>query len=321
MTSFGVLKSEYEREGVVGPMLYEEIRVLGKFVLSKRSQFDRDDLISQFVLDLSENPKRLRYFFEEPPSRKDDFDIKDLRGLLAKSLKNFVSRQSPKNQQINLRNRVTKLLDEDRRLVHSGRGQHRSWRRSGRGPVVEGPDRLQAKVILLEVWAQQPVRFDKQVVERNNPLYDMQQLGYLVDLLIERLGDFTIEDVEDVLQNYLTLSAKGSPVKIEGESMGFDNEASALRNAEPDDWILGRSVAREFLTTLDDRESNLLALRHSDLTDEEIGAHLSMARTNVLNRRAQLLGKWKSLCNDLSDEAKAVALSHLSEVLATRETV
>jgi hypothetical protein len=103
--------------------------------------------------------------------------------------------------------------------------------------------------------------------------------------------------------------------------MGFDREGSALRNAEPDDWILGRSVTRDFLTTLDNGEIDLLALRHSDLTDEEIGAHLSMARTNVLNRRAQLLGKWKSLCNDLSDEAKAVALSHLSELLASRETV
>lgn len=321
MTSFGVLKSEYEREEAVGLRLYEEIRDLGKSVLSKRSQTDRDDLISQFVLELSENPKNLRYFFEDAPSRKADFDIKDLRGLLAKSLKNFVSRQSPKNQQINLRNRVTKLLDEDRRLVRSGRGQHRSWRRSGHGPVVEGPDRLQVKVMLLQFWAQQPVRFDRRVVERNNPLYDLQQLGYLVDLLIERLCDFTIEDVEDVLQNYLTLSAKGSPIKVEGESMGFDNEASALRSAEPDDWLLGRSVAREFLTTLDDRDSDLLALRHSDLTDQEIGAHLSMARTNVLSRRAQLLNKWKSLSNDLSEEAKAVALSHLSELLVSRETV
>jgi hypothetical protein len=319
--SFGVLKSEYEGDEVVGPLLYKEIRDLGKSVLSKRSESEREDLVGQFVLELVENPKKLRYFFEDAPSRKDDFDIKDLRGLLAKSLKNFVSRQSPKNQQTNLRNRVTKLLDEDPRLVHSGRGQHRSWRLSGHGPVAEGPDRLQAKVMLLQFWAQQPVRFDRQVVERNNPLYDLQQLGNLVDLLVEWLGDFTIEDVEDVLQNYLTLSAKSSPNKVKGELMGFDSERSALRNAEPDDWILGRSVTRDFLTTLDDGEIVLLALRHSDLTDQEIGAHLSMARTNVLNRRSQLLGKWNSHCNHLSDEAKAVALSHLSELLASRETV
>jgi hypothetical protein len=319
--SFGVLKGEYEGEEVVGPLLYKEICDLGRSVLSKRSQSDCDDLIGQFVLELVENPKNLRYFFEDAPSRKDDFDIKDLRGLLAKSLENFVSRQSPKNQQSKLRNRVTKLLDEDRRLVRSGGGQHRSWTLSGHVPVAEGPDRFQAKVMLVQFWAQQPDRFNRQVVERNNPLYDLPQLGYLVDLLADRLRNFTIQDVEDVLQNFLKLSSKSSPCQVEGEIMGFDKERSALRNAEPDVWILGRSVTREFLTTLESGEIDLLILKHSDLTDQEIGAHLSMAGTSVLNRRAQLLGKWKSLCNDLSDEAKAVALSHLSELLASSETV
>lgn len=319
MSAFERLRTEYEATGKVGPELFRLIQKTAVNRLKSRKREDREDIVSDFCVFLSENPKELDYCIIYAAEKKPDFGIGDLERLIGRKLVRFVSKMSSPNQFTNLVRRIKDALNSDSRLLVVGSGTGASWRPRELSADLTGTVRPEQIHKVRTAWMQVPRSFDNDHVERNNPLYSADQIQFLVDLLVTELHEFTIDDVEGIVEVSLTRHMKDRPL-VDGEVM---TNSRAKRAVEPsvDNVLEGREVASRFWSSLDPDDCKLLRMRYDEEIDKEIAANLDISRSLVTTKRKQLSDKWGQAISGLPEATRTIATSHLSVLMSGTDEI